>query len=132
MATRADTLRRYEILLAAASVIIDSDYGDDLQLPAVARRVFCSERTLERAYSVLGGMTFRAHLCHVRMERAAMLITEGNLRVGDVARRVGYRQAAQFSRAFRQHHGVLPTQYATRVRASGVSDGKASAQVDGR
>jgi two-component system response regulator YesN len=31
--------------------------------------------------------------------------------VREVAHRVGYRQPAQFAKAFRRHHGVAPSDY---------------------
>ena len=39
------------------------------------------------------------------MDRAADLLAEGDLTVRDVAHRVGYRQPAQFAKAFRRRHG---------------------------
>lgn len=111
MALRPVTIRRYEDLLAAATKIVEADYASTLQLPEVASRVFCSKRTLERAYE-LSGTSFRVHLRQVRMERAAALLAKGDLRVGDVADSVGYRQAAQFAKSFHMHFGVLPKHYA--------------------
>jgi AraC-like DNA-binding protein len=36
--------------------------------------------------------------------------------VREVAHRVGYRQPAQFAKAFRRHHGVSPSAYRSRAR----------------
>lgn len=113
---RAATLRRYEELLAAATAIVEADYASDLQLPAVAARVFCSTRTLERAYSEVGETTFRGHLRQVRLRRGAELLATGDVRVRHAARRVGYRHAAQFAQAFQLEFGVLPHEYATHLR----------------
>ena len=40
--------------------------------------------------------------------RAAELLADRGLTVREVAHRVGYRQPAQFAKAFRRHHGVVP------------------------
>ena len=45
------------------------------------------------------------------MERAASLLREGSLPVQSVAGAVGYRQAAQFAKAFRRHHGAPPSAF---------------------
>jgi AraC family transcriptional regulator of adaptative response / methylphosphotriester-DNA alkyltransferase methyltransferase len=37
--------------------------------------------------------------------------------VREVAHRVGYRQPAQFAKAFRRHHGVAPSDFRARSRA---------------
>src|SRR3954466_2798752 len=50
------------------------------------------------------------------MERAAELLRIRGLTVRDVAHRVGYRQPAQFAKAFRRHHGVAPSDYRAAER----------------
>jgi AraC-like DNA-binding protein len=41
--------------------------------------------------------------------------------VRDVARRVGYRQPAQFAKAFRRHHGMSPSAYRTQRLSRGLA-----------
>jgi two-component system response regulator YesN len=45
------------------------------------------------------------------MARAAELLAERELPVNRVASAVGYRQPAQFAKAFRRHHGRPPSAY---------------------
>ena len=45
------------------------------------------------------------------MERAAEMLAGRGLTVREVAHRVGYRQPAQFAKAFRRHHGASPSTY---------------------
>jgi two-component system response regulator YesN len=61
-------------------------------------------------------MSFRSCLWRIRMERAAELLTSTDLPVREVAARVGYRQPAQFAKAFARRHGVAPTEYRVRER----------------
>jgi AraC family transcriptional regulator of adaptative response / methylphosphotriester-DNA alkyltransferase methyltransferase len=51
----------------------------------------------------------------VRMERAAELLVRRGLTVREVAHRVGYRQPAQFAKAFRRHKGLAPSAFRSRV-----------------
>ena len=81
----------------------------------LARRVASSRRQLQRAYSEIGNTTFRDQLTQVRMRRAAELLTRRSVTVREVARRVGYRQPAQFAKAFRRTLGVAPSDYRTRL-----------------
>jgi AraC-like DNA-binding protein len=53
------------------------------------------------------------------MRRAAELLTTRGLTVREVAHRVGYRQPAQFAKAFRRHLGVAPSDY----RAGSLNNG---------
>jgi AraC-like DNA-binding protein len=90
-----------------------------LTLDDIARRVASSRRQLQRAFAEIGRTTFREHLAKVRMARAAELLAVGTLTVREVARRVGYRQPAQFAKAFRRHVGVAPSDFRAR-RGSGA------------
>ena len=82
-----------------------------------------SRRQLQRAYAEIGDTTFRDHLTAVRMNRAAELLRTRGLTVREVAYRVGYRQPAQFAKAFRRHHGVSPSDFRAARRLEGSADG---------
>ena len=108
---RPTTIRLRTSLFEEATEIVDLEYGSDLSLDEIARRVASSRRQLQRAYAEIGRTTFRDHLTRVRMEKAAELLTSRGLTVREVAHRVGYRQPAQFAKAFRRHLGVAPSDY---------------------
>jgi AraC-like DNA-binding protein len=108
---RTATIELRTSLYDDATAIVAREYGADLALDDIARRVASSRRQLQRAYKEIGDTTFREHLTAVRMERAAELLSSRSLTVRDVARRVGYRQPAQFAKAFRRHHGMSPSAY---------------------
>src|ERR671917_1438207 len=111
---RPATVRHRTSLFHEAVAIVETEYGSDLSLDDIARRVASSRRQLQRSYAEIGNTTFREHLTAVRMERAAELLTTRGLTVRDVAQRVGYRQPAQFAKAFRRHHGVAPSDFRAR------------------
>lgn len=113
---RPGTVRHRTQLYSEAIRIVEAEYASDLELDDIARRVASSRRQLQRAYAEIGHTTFREHLTRVRMERAAQLLANGSLTVREVARRVGYRQPAQFAKTFRRHLGAVPSAYRTRVR----------------
>ncbi len=108
---RTTTVRERTSLYEDARAIVESDYGSDLSLDIIARRVASSRRQLQRVYAEIGNTTFREHLTEVRMQRAADLLAAGGLTVREVANRVGYRQPAQFAKAFRRSQGVAPSGY---------------------
>jgi AraC family transcriptional regulator of adaptative response / methylphosphotriester-DNA alkyltransferase methyltransferase len=105
-------------LYEEATRIVDREYAAPLELDEIARRVASSRRQIQRVFAEIGHTTFREHLARVRMARAAELLAAGGPTVREVAARVGYRQPAQFAKAFRRHRGQAPAAYrAARVRA---------------
>jgi AraC-like DNA-binding protein len=113
---RPTTIRQRTSLFEDAVAIVESEFASDLSLDDIARRVASSRRQLQRAYTEIGSTTFREHLTAVRMDRAAELLHIRGLTVRDVAHSVGYRQPAQFAKAFRRHHGIAPSDFRARGR----------------
>ena len=116
---RPTTVRHRTSLFEDAVAIVEQDYATELALDDIARRVASSRRQLQRAYAEIGHTTFREHLTRVRMDRAAQLLARRGLTVREVAHRVGYRQPAQFAKAFRRHHGTPPSSLKGRGSRNG-------------
>ena len=113
---RPSTVRHRTSLFEDAVNIVEEDFATELSLDDIARRVASSRRQLQRAYAEIGNTTFRDHLTGVRMDRAAELLSHRALTVREVAYRVGYRQPAQFAKAFRRHHGAAPSTFRSSRR----------------
>ncbi len=116
---RPATIRHRTSLFDDAVAIVEEEFASDLSLDDIARRVASSRRQLQRAYAEIGNTTFRDHLTRVRMQRAAEMLATRQLTVREVAHRVGYRQPAQFAKAFRRYQGVAPSAF--RLNGSGTS-----------
>ena len=110
-AKRTSTMQRRRALFMDAASIIHAEFATKLALDDVARRVATSRRQLQRAFAEAGETSFRAYIQRVRMERAALLLRRTSAPVNQVASAVGYRQPAQFAKAFRRHHGAPPSSF---------------------
>jgi AraC family transcriptional regulator of adaptative response / methylphosphotriester-DNA alkyltransferase methyltransferase len=124
---RPATIRHRTALFEDATSIVEAEYGADLSLDDIARRVASSRRQLQRAYAEIGHTTFREHLPAVRMERAGELLASRGMTVREVAHRVGYRQPAQFAKAFRRHHGAAPSAFRSSQRFSRETQARTAA-----
>ena len=112
---REGTKARLRELVRDALTVIQDDPGGDVRLSEVARRIGASRRSLQRAFEN-EGMTFRSAVALARMRRAEVLLHEGARPVYEVAHRVGYRSKAEFTKAFKRHAGVTPTEFRGRAR----------------
>jgi AraC family transcriptional regulator, regulatory protein of adaptative response / methylphosphotriester-DNA alkyltransferase methyltransferase len=118
------TPERRSALLAQATIALEAHYAEpELSLDQIARRIATSRRQLQRVFAEVAGTTFRAELNAVRMQHAAELLATSELPVGVIAGRVGHRQPAQFSSAFRRHHGMPPTAF-RRAAAAQAPDSR--------
>ena len=102
-------MHRRRALFQEALAAISRDYPDErLSLGSLSHAIATSRRQLQRVFAE-HGTSFRRELQRVRMARAAELLRHGDLSVSAVARAVGYRQPAQFSKAFRRHYRRPPS-----------------------
>ena len=89
--------------------MLHDDLAASYSLTGLAHAVGTNETTLKTHFKALYGVTVFGYLTACRMERAKMLLAEGNLKVSMVAQEVGYKYASHFSTAFRKYFGYLPT-----------------------
>jgi AraC-like DNA-binding protein len=87
--------------------------GDLITLDDLARHVRLSARTIDR-YLKKEGLQFRDLAQQMRFERACTLLAEPSATVAQVALRLGFSDAANFSRAFRRVFGMAPGEYQKR------------------
>ena len=113
---RQSTIKFRESLLRDAVALMEAEYATELQLDDVARRIATSRRQLQRSFEEHHGMSYRECLTRIRMTRAAELLATTGLTVREVGYRVGYRQPAQFAKAFNRVHGAPPSRYRAERR----------------
>lgn len=111
MPRRSSTIERYQRTHAAAKEFIADRLGHDvLLLDDFCSHLGISRRHAQRALSHFG-TSWRKLLTHARMHSAARMLRETDMSVKQVACKVGYRQPAQFAKAFRRECGVSPGDY---------------------
>jgi AraC family transcriptional regulator of adaptative response / methylphosphotriester-DNA alkyltransferase methyltransferase len=94
-----------------AAALVEAEFSRPLTVDDLARRVATSPRQLRRAFSEIGGTSFRRFLTEVRMRHAGDLLESTDMPVSEVGRRVGYPGAAQFTKAFKRAYAVTPSEY---------------------
>ena len=54
----------------------------------------------------------------IRLKRAADLISQGGLSMGEVAERVGFSSASYMGKCFQEEFGCKPSEYAKKTQES--------------
>lgn len=81
------------------------------QLVELAEACNMSRATFARLFQKAAGATPAAFLTQTRMAKAAALLAEGRLPVGQIGEQVGYQSEAAFNRVFKRCYGVGPGAY---------------------
>ncbi len=96
----------------AAMKIIDREFTDNsLSLETISSRVFVSPSTLSRVFKAHCGQLFSEYLRDIRLNRAAELIRETDMRVEKIVTECGFKDVSAFYRNFREAFGMTPQIY---------------------
>jgi len=99
--------------LRRARDLIDRDYAQPLDVPAMARAALMSPAHFSRKFRAAYGETPYSYLMTRRMERAKAFLRQG-LSVTDTCLAVGCTSLGSFSSRFTEIVGETPSQYRGR------------------
>ena len=103
---------QYSGQLKQAVRYIDEHYPcEDISLNRVAKEVDLSPNYLSAVFSQEMGTTFVEYLTARRMEKARELLRHSDLRSGEIAAAVGYKDSHYFSFLFKKTQGCTPRDY---------------------
>jgi AraC-like DNA-binding protein len=84
---------------------------ESCDLQSVCKFAGLSERTLRRHFRSAAGMSWENYRQRARLLRAAVLLSERQLSIGQIAAQVGFESQSAFARAFRELMGSSPRQF---------------------
>ena len=87
-----------------------------LTIEQVCRDNLIGRSQLHKRFHDQTGGGVMAYFSKLKIQRARQLIREGSLNVTQIAACLGYQSVHDFSRHFKQHTGMSPSQYAKSVK----------------
>ncbi len=89
---------------------IEDHLCEEIDYEAVARESFSSGFHFQRVFSILCGYTLGEYIRNRRLSLAGTELAISNAKVIDIAAKYGYDSPDSFTKAFRQFHGIAPSQ----------------------
>lgn len=103
-------------LVSLAKVWIHDHYQDcTLSVSSIADELSISSAYLSTQFKAETGQQLVKYISQYRIERAKELLTTTNMKVGEVAKKVGYLNASYFISLFKNHVGSSPVKYRERA-----------------
>lgn len=96
--------------------IIQKKYGEVISVEVLAELIFLSPNYLRTIFKDITGKTLLEYITQVRMEHACAMLQETNVRVHEIAKRVGYESPSYFGSVFFKRTGLTPNQYRTHAK----------------
>ena len=97
--------------LAYAVHLIQDDIAAPLDVEELARSLQMSTSHFIRTFKTQVGYSPLAYQTRLRIERAKDLLQATDLRVSEIAQRIGYQKPMYFSSTFKKHTGMTPLEY---------------------
>lgn len=83
----------------------------DLSLQSIADVFFISPYYLSRIFKIATGFTFTEFLNHIRIQKAQHILRESDMKVIDIAGKVGFNSLTHFGRVFKRNTQYTPSAY---------------------
>ncbi len=89
---------------------IEDNLTETIDYEKVSAQSFSSSYHFQRVFSILCGFTIGEYIRNRRLSLAGTELAISDAKVIDVALKYGYENPDSFARAFRNFHGILPSQ----------------------
>lgn len=94
-----------------AARLLSYNFDKNITVESIADRLFINKSHLCRIFKAKKGITPKEYLIKKRLDRAAFLLNNSNVSVNTIALSVGISDPLYFSRIFKKHTGLSPSQY---------------------
>ena len=98
-------------LVERSRIVAERRMADEaLVLDDIAAELYVSPSHLRHVFKARTGMTFCDYLSALRLDAAARLLDDPDLKIQDVARMVGYAEQRYFASCFKKRFGMTPSE----------------------
>ncbi len=106
---------RNQKLLSKVKDYVDGNYSENITLTSISKDFGISSGYLSVLFNDYIGQNFIDYLTNLRIQSAKNLLKSTDLKIYEIADRVGYRDAYYFSTAFKKIVGINPTDYREKL-----------------
>lgn len=100
-------------MVSRARMLIHEGYASGITLEEIAQKLCITAEYLSQQFHREVGVNYSAYMRALRIGKAKELLRTSDLRIYEIANRVGYPDAKYFSRVFKAETGCMPYAYRT-------------------
>lgn len=101
---------------------LQSNCEENLSLQTLSSKFFLSKGYISRLFKLEYGETIPDYLTKMRMEKAKIMLHNPDLRISEIAEKVGFEDEKYFYKVFKKHAGLSPNQF--RQQKTSIPTGK--------
>lgn len=97
--------------LASAIAYIEKNFCSEISISGLAKLSGYSTRQLNRLFNSAFSKTPRVYINDLKLQKSRQLLKNTNMTMGEIALNCGFPDQNYFSRLFKKHIGMTPSQY---------------------
>lgn len=90
---------------------LKSNYQENITLDLISKKFFIEPSYFCKIFKKVTNETYLSFLTRIRIEKAADLLKNPDVKVYEVSERVGYDNQRYFSQIFKKKYGITPSEY---------------------
>lgn len=108
---------RLRPLIDQIKYMIRQEYKKPLTIETLAEKVYISPNYLRTLFKSYTGETVLEYITRLRLDESVRLLTQTNMRISEIALRIGYENLSHYCAVFKRQTGLTPNQY--RAQSAG-------------
>ncbi|WP_053957263.1 helix-turn-helix domain-containing protein [Inediibacterium massiliense] len=96
--------------------IIEDNYNKKLTIKDLSRMANINTTDLKRCFKDMFGHSIYAYKRKYRMKKAIQLLLETDYKIYEIVHIIGYNDAGQFAKMFKEIQGMTPTEYRENIK----------------
>lgn len=113
---KKEEIKENRLVRMAKELVYEKYSESDLNVSYIAEQLQVSSAYLSTLYKMETGKNLVKFITWYRVEKSKELLLQTNMKVSDVAEKVGYLNVSYYISIFRNHEGCSPVQYRERVQ----------------
>lgn len=106
-----DLKANYKSRIDRVFKFIDENIASNLSLNVVSEIAFYAPFHFLRVFKYITGETLKGYVTRKRIEKSAAVLLHNNVRITELAHQFGFSDNASYSKTFKKHYGVSPTEF---------------------
>lgn len=100
---------------------IDEHYSEPLRLSSLGEHFHFNPSYLSGYFSAHHSEGFSEYLNKTRITKACELLSSDELSISEISAKVGYADHSYFTKVFKKHTGLSPSQYRRQTRSTNAA-----------
>lgn len=95
---------------------VNQNFTSAITTQTLCKKFGYDETYFCRRFKTVTGLSPMVYIRILRLEKAKKLIKEGGVQINDISSACGFTEQGYFSRCFKKHYGITPSEYAKKYK----------------